>query len=63
MFAGKFLISRVQKILFRLLKSYDTTYGKLLSIDSDVSIHQSQKTKKPERKRSSSVFMCSLQVV
>ena len=63
MFAGKLLISRVQKILFRLLKSYDTTCGKLLSIDSDVSIHQRQKTKKTERKRSSSVFMRGLQVV
>ena len=62
MFAGKLLISRVQN-LFRLLKSYDTTYGKLLSIDSDVSIHQRKKTKKTERKRSSSVFMRRLQVV
>ena len=44
MFAGKFLISRVQKIHFRLLKmvhdTYDTTYDELFFIDSNISIHQ-----------------------
>ena len=44
MFAGKLLISRVQKIHFRLLQvvhnTYDTTYNELLSTNSDVSIHQ-----------------------
>ena len=44
MFAGKLLISTVQKIHFRSLKvlrnTYDTTYDELLSMDSDVSIHQ-----------------------
>ena len=43
-FAGKWLISRVQKIHFRLLQvvrnTYDTTFDELLSTDSDVSIHQ-----------------------
>ena len=46
MFVGKLLISRVQKIHFRLLQAvhntYDTTYDELLSMDSDVSIHQRQ---------------------
>ena len=45
MFAGKLLISRVQKIHFRSLQvvhnTYDTTYDELLSMNSDVSIHQS----------------------
>ena len=41
MFAGKLLISRVQKIYFRSLHStYGTNYGELLLINSDVSIHQ-----------------------
>ena len=44
MFAGLLLISRVQKIHFRSLQvvrnTYGTTYGELLSMDSDVSIHQ-----------------------
>ena len=44
MFAGKLLISRVQKIHFRSLQvvhnTYDTTYNELLSTNSDVSIHQ-----------------------
>ena len=44
MFAGKLLISRVQKIHFRSLQmvynTYDTTYDDLLSINIDVSIHQ-----------------------
>ena len=43
-FAKKWLISRVQKIHFRLLQvvrnTYDTTFDELLSTDSDVSIHQ-----------------------
>ena len=43
-FAGKLLISRVQKIRFRSLQvvhnTYDTIYDELLSMDSDVSIHQ-----------------------
>ena len=44
MFAGKLLISRVQKLHFRSLlvvhNTYDTTYDELLSMNSDVSIHQ-----------------------
>ena len=44
MFAGKLLISRVQKIHFRSLQkvynTYDITYNELLSTNSDVSIHQ-----------------------
>ena len=44
MFAGKLFISRVQKINFRLIQvvhnTYDTTYDELLSMNSDVSIHQ-----------------------
>ena len=44
MFAGKLLISRVQKINFWSLQvvhnTYDTTYAELLSMNSDVSIHQ-----------------------
>ena len=44
MFAGKLLISRVQKIHFRSLQvvhnTYDTTYDELLSMNSDVSIHR-----------------------
>ena len=43
-FAGKLLISRVQKIRFRSLQvvhnTYDAIYDELLSMDSDVSIHQ-----------------------
>ena len=43
-FAGKLLISRVQKIYFQSLQvihnTYDTTYDKLLSMDCDVSVHQ-----------------------
>ena len=44
MFAGKFLISRVQNSHFRSLQVvhniFDTTYDELLSMNSDVSIHQ-----------------------
>ena len=44
MFAWKLLISRVQKLHFRSLlvvhNTYDTTYDELLSMNSDVSIHQ-----------------------
>ena len=44
MFAGKLLISRAQKIHFRSAQvvhnTYDTTYDELLSMNSDVSIHQ-----------------------
>ena len=44
MFAEKLLISRVQKIHFGLLQvvhnTCNTTYDELLSINSDVSIHQ-----------------------
>ena len=44
MFAGKLLISRVQKIHFRSLQvvhnTYDTAYNELLSMNRDVSIHQ-----------------------
>ena len=44
MFAGKLLISRVQKLHFRSLQvvhnTYDITYDELLSINSDLSIHQ-----------------------
>ena len=44
MFAGKLLISRVQKINFWSLQVvyniYDTTYDEILSVNSDVSIHQ-----------------------
>ena len=44
MFAGKLLISRVQKIHFRSLQiinnTYGITYDELLSINSDVSIYQ-----------------------
>ena len=44
MFVGELLISRVQKIHFRSLQvvynTYDTTYGELLSMDNDVSIHK-----------------------
>ena len=43
MFAGKLLMSRVQKNHFRSLQvihnTYDTTYDELLSMDSDASIH------------------------
>ena len=46
MFAGKLSISRVQKIHFQSLQvvhnTYDTTNDELLSIKSDVSIHQRQ---------------------
>ena len=46
MFPGKLSISRVQKIHFQSLQvvhnTYDTTNGELLSIKSDVSIHQRQ---------------------
>ena len=46
LFAGKLLISRVQKINFRSLQvvcnKYDTTYDELLSMDSDVLIYQRQ---------------------
>ena len=44
MFAGKLLISRVQKINFRsqqvVHNTYDTIYDELLSMSSDISIHQ-----------------------
>ena len=44
MFAGKLLISRVHKIHFWSLQmvhnTYDATYNELLSMNSDVSIHQ-----------------------
>ena len=44
MFAEKLLISRVQKIHYRSLQvvrnTYDTTHDEVLSMDSDVSIHQ-----------------------
>ena len=44
MFAGKLLISRLQKVNFQLLQvvhnKCDTTYDKPLSINSNVSIHQ-----------------------
>ena len=44
MFPGILLISRVQKIHFRSLqvvhKTCDVTYDELLSINSDISIHQ-----------------------
>ena len=43
MFAGKLLISRVQKIHFRSIQvvhnTYDTTYDELISINGDVSIY------------------------